>query len=105
MNLKHRAHADKAGLVKPVIHARQKCNECGKVIKPLFKPTSHPEDWLWLDCNTCLGLFCEDCCNVTAEGVTECRLCYQTRLARQDRRRKLGSGNVVYGSKAVISES
>ena len=85
MNVKYKAHADKGGIVKPF--ARQKCNECGKPIKPLFQPTRNPEDWLGLDCHTCLSRFCENCCDVTAEGVTECLLCYQTRLVRKGLRK------------------
>ena len=40
MNVKYKAHADRdTGIVKPLVRARQKCNECGKLIKPLFQPT------------------------------------------------------------------
>jgi hypothetical protein len=53
MNVKYKAHADKAGIVKPSVRARQKCNECGQPIQPLFQPTRNPKDWFWLDCHTC----------------------------------------------------
>jgi hypothetical protein len=86
MTVKYKAHTDKdSGIVKPLVRARQKCNECGKLVKPLFQPTRNPKDWLWLDCHICRSLLCEDCCGVTAEGFTECLLCYQTRLVREGR--------------------
>jgi hypothetical protein len=71
------------GIVKPFQCARQKCNDCGKAIKPIFKASKDPEDWFWLECDTCEEPFCKDCCEVDDNsGKVECFLCYQGRVIR-----------------------
>jgi len=71
------------GFVKPFQCRKQRCEDCGKPAKPIFKATPDPEDWFWLECDTCDGVFCQDCCMVDDSGVIECFTCYEGRAIRQ----------------------
>jgi hypothetical protein len=72
------------GVTKLFQCAKQKCADCGKSIKPIFKATRDPEDWFWLECDTCGDVFCKDCCEVDDKGTAECLTCYQARVMRRN---------------------
>jgi hypothetical protein len=80
MNTEFREGPD--GIMREYQSKKQKCSDCGKALKPIFKATPDPEDWFWLECDTCEELFCKECCTVDDNGKVECFTCYQGRVIR-----------------------
>jgi hypothetical protein len=58
----------------------KRCSDCGKKIKPIFKPTKDPLDWMFLSCDTCSEEFCSSCCETDSNGKCQCFTCYEASL-------------------------
>jgi hypothetical protein len=58
----------------------KRCSGCGRKLKPSFKATPDPLDWLFPDCDTCGDEFCPACCTVDDDGKRECFACYESSL-------------------------
>ena len=57
--------------------AKQKCHECDKPIKPIWKDIcNNPDTWFWRECDTCSEAFCDKCSDIE-EGIVQCLTCYQ----------------------------
>jgi hypothetical protein len=70
--------------VIPEVLRKQKCSVCGKAIKPLWKITKDPEDWLWQECDICLEPCCSDCSDRDEKtGLIECCDCYGFKMAKE----------------------
>lgn len=59
----------------PMTAPKQKCDECGDLLEPIFKATRKAEDWFWTECEKCGEPICEGCSDVDSEGVRICVTC------------------------------
>ncbi len=73
----------KDGITKLFTTAKQKCENCGTPVKPIFKAGPSPEDWFWHQCDTCDEVFCEECAWTEDDGTVMCSTCYQTKLLQE----------------------
>jgi hypothetical protein len=63
---------------------KRACSECGKRIKPIFKATPDPLDWIFRECETCHEEFCKECSfEDETTGIVQCYTCYESSLHKR----------------------
>lgn len=55
----------------PKLSSIQYCEICGKRLKPAMKITKDPENWIWLECDSCMEPICEECSDIVLKVPKE----------------------------------